>query len=186
MLWQWGQTQDGIIQIAFVVPDIHAAMQHYGSALQVGPWFLAEHFAFEELKYQGLPVTPDLSLCLGFSGSMMVELIQQNCTTPSPYIDDNGQPRCGFHHWGVAATPEGYQAKLDSLCAQGLPLVLQAVVGIGSRAAYVDARPTLGGMIELMEISPPVEALFTHMRDITAASSQIGLVHPFPGQAAPC
>ncbi len=178
---KWGQPSDGIIQMAFVVDDIHAAMSRYGSALHVGPWFLAEHFPFEKLTYRGVPVAPDITLCLGFSGSMTIELIQQNCASPSPYLDAAGKPRTGFHHWGVAATPDAYRGRLDALTGQGYPVILDAVVGGGSRAAYVDAHSALGGFIELMEITEPVEALFTQMRDSSTRGYPAGIVLPFGG-----
>ncbi|MGB8417841.1 VOC family protein [Paraburkholderia sp.] len=180
-MWKWGPPLDGIIQIAFVVDDIHAAMPRYASELRVGPWFLAEHFALEKFSYRGAPATPDISLCLGFSGSMMIELIQQNCTSPSPYIDEANRPRCGFHHWGVAATPDAYQDRLDEFVDKGFPMVLDAVVGAGSRASYVDSASVLGGLIELMEINPPVEELFTHMRNSATAGYPAGTILPFPG-----
>jgi len=180
MMWDWGQPLDGIIQMAFIVEDIEAAMPRYAEALRVGPWFLAEHFVFEKLDYMGVPTAPDINLCLGFSGAMMVELIQQNCTTPSPYLDPTGRPRLGFHHWGVAVTPEAYRARLDELVVRGFPVVFDAVVGAGSRAAYVDSALILGGMIELMEITPPVETLFTHMRNSAVAGYPAGTVLPFP------
>lgn len=181
MIWEWGPPLDGIIQMAFVVDDIRTAMPHYAKALHVGPWFLAEHFAFEKLTYRGAPSAPDIHLCLGFSGSMMIELIQQNCTSPSPYLDGAGKPRCGFHHWGVAATPDAYQGRLDELVEQGFPMVLDAVVGAGSRAAYVESGVVLGGLIELMEITPSVEGLFAHMRNSATAGCLAGTVLPFPG-----
>ena len=40
----FGQPDDGIIQMAYVVPDIHAAMSTWATKLKVGPWFLLDHF----------------------------------------------------------------------------------------------------------------------------------------------
>jgi hypothetical protein len=181
MQWNWGQPLDGMIQMAFVVDDLQAAMRRYGDALRIGPWFLAEHFAFEKLSYLGRPAAPDISLSLGFSGGMMIELIQQHCATPSPYLDAQGRPLCGFHHWAVAAAPDAYAARLKALTGQGYPQVLDAVVAVGSRAAYVAAGPALGGMIELIEITPVVEGLFAHIRNSSMAGYPAGTVLPFPG-----
>ncbi len=40
----FGQPDDGIIQMAYVVPDLRAAMTQWSRTLRVGPWFVLEHF----------------------------------------------------------------------------------------------------------------------------------------------
>ena len=37
----------GIVQVAFVVEDIKAAMPFYSRQFGIGPWFLFEHFEFD-------------------------------------------------------------------------------------------------------------------------------------------
>jgi len=37
----FGQPDDGIIQMCYLVPDIRAAMNLWIDKLKVGPWFLA-------------------------------------------------------------------------------------------------------------------------------------------------
>ncbi len=41
----FGQPDDGIIQMCYVVPDIRAAMKLWIDKLKVGPWFLLDHFS---------------------------------------------------------------------------------------------------------------------------------------------
>ena len=45
MLLNFGQPVNGIVQTAFVVPDIQLAMQQWITDLNVGPWFLLPNFA---------------------------------------------------------------------------------------------------------------------------------------------
>jgi hypothetical protein len=49
----FGQPDDGIIQMACVVKDIHAAMRAWVGKLRVGPWFLLDRFTGEEPLYRG-------------------------------------------------------------------------------------------------------------------------------------
>ena len=41
----FGQPDDGVIQMAYVVEDIHRAMDHWVKKLKVGPWFVLDHFS---------------------------------------------------------------------------------------------------------------------------------------------
>jgi hypothetical protein len=160
-IWNWGQPLNGIIQVAFVVEDIKAAMPVFQQRLNIGPWFLFEHFTFEWLKYRGAPSTLDIDLALGNSGHMMFELIQQNCDSPSVYREVIQKRGYGFHHWAVAAAPEAYDDTLRAYHAKGYELGLEGAVAIGARAAYVDTMADLSGMIEVIEVTEQVEGLFT-------------------------
>lgn len=161
--WNWGQTLDGIIQVAFTCEDIHTSMAEFSRDLKIGPWFLFEHFEFEWLKYRGQDSNLDITLAMGNSGGMMFELIQQNCDTPSVYRELRDKRGYGFHHYAVATTPETYAQRVADYNALGYETALDAAVSVGARAAYVDSSAVLGGMIEVIEVTPPVEWLFTHV-----------------------
>ena len=49
----FGQPDDGVIQMCYVVPDIRAAMNTWIDKLKVGPWFLLDHFTGTNPKYRG-------------------------------------------------------------------------------------------------------------------------------------
>src|SRR5271169_1527032 len=126
--WKWGQPLDRVIQVAFVVEDIRTAMVRYCRELNLGPWFLFEHFQFQWLRCRGAPVKLDITLALTFSGPMMFELIQQNDANPSVYQHVREHHGGGFHHWAVAARPERYDQVLRDYQARGYPLALEGAV----------------------------------------------------------
>src|SRR6202030_2321164 len=66
----FGQPDDGIIQMCYLVPDIRAAMSVWIDKLKVGPWFLLDHFTGIEPKYRGRDSTADVSLAMSFAGHM--------------------------------------------------------------------------------------------------------------------
>ena len=72
----FGQPDDGIIQMCYVVPDIQAAMNTWVHKLKVGPWFLLDHFTGTDPKYRGRDSTADVSLAMSFAGHMNIELIE--------------------------------------------------------------------------------------------------------------
>ena len=183
-IWNWGQPLDGIIQVAYIVEDIHAAMKTFGARLNLGPWFLFEHFEFQWLKYRGTPCELDLTLALANSGHMMFELIQQNDDCPSVYREIRDRRGYGFHHWAVAARPEQYDSALLKYQQQGYALALEGAVAIGARAAYLDTSAELGGMIEVIEVTPAVEGLFTHIHQASVGwdgSAAVRVLGPPPG-----
>ncbi len=159
-LWNFGQPVDGVVQIASTCADIQATMQQLTRALGIGPWFLIEHFPFKSLIVRGKPDTLDLTLALGQSGHTQFELIQQNDTRPSVYREVAGRRGHGFHHWAIGAQPARYDAIVAQYLEQGYALAMDAVVGVGGRAAYIDTFDDLGGYIEVIEMLPVVEGLF--------------------------
>lgn len=162
-LWNFGQPLDGIVQVAFIVEDLEAEMRRFRQELNLGPWFVIDHFPFDWARYRGEPTELDISLALAYSGSMMFELIQQNDDGPSVYRETQAKRGWGFHHWAVTVPPANYDATLDGYRARGHEIALEASVGVGGRAAYVDV-PLLPGMIELIECTPKVEGLFTSIQ----------------------
>jgi Glyoxalase/Bleomycin resistance protein/Dioxygenase superfamily len=162
-VWNWGQPLNGIIQVAFTVENIAESMETFTRQMNIGPWFLIEHFSFDWLRYRGEPSDIDITIALANSGHMMFELIQQNDQKPSVYREAIASRGYGFHHWAVASPAAEYDAELERYRQQGFELALECAVGVGGRAAYVDTFPRLPGMIELIEVTPAVEALFNHI-----------------------
>ena len=182
-MWNWGQPTNGIIQIAYIVEDIQAAMKTFGTRLNLGPWFLFEHFEFQWLKYRGTPCELDVTLALTNSGHMTIELIQQNDVRPSVYQEIRERRGFGFHHWAVGANPADYDRVLAHYEKQGYAIALEAAVAVGARAAYVDTSADLGGMIEIIEVTPAVERLFTHVHQVSVGWDGSEPVRSFPPPA---
>lgn len=159
----FGQPLGGIMQVAYVVEDIEKGMKYWSETMGVGPFFLFEHFALEDYRYRGRPGELDISLAMGFSGSMCFELIVQHSKSPSVYTEVIENRGYGFHHWGVSTSR--FDEDLARHAANGNEEVLYGRVDpVDARAAYVDTMAELGGMIELIEIKPAVEELFAAVK----------------------
>jgi len=163
-LLSFGQPLGSIMQVAYIVKDIEKAMAEWTGRLDVGPFFLFEHFALEDYRYRGKPNDLDITLAMGFSGSMCFELIVQHSKSPSVYTEVIESKGYGFHHWGVSTT--SFDDDLARYAASGSEEVLYGFVPpVNARAAYVDTMAELGGMIELIEINPAVEGLFSAIKE---------------------
>ncbi|MDB6092029.1 MAG: hypothetical protein JWN85_4813 [Gammaproteobacteria bacterium] len=159
----FGQPLGGIMQVAYVVPNLREAMALWTSELRVGPFFLFENFQLDELQHRGRAATLHMSLACAYSGSMCFELIEQHDTEPSVYRDVIVSRGYGFHHW--ARSTQSFDADVRRYESSGAPLAMYGVATVaGARVAYMDAREKLGGMVELIELTPAIDSLFGAMK----------------------
>ncbi|WCP14870.1 hypothetical protein sphantq_03320 [Sphingobium sp. AntQ-1] len=157
-LLTFGQPDDGIIQMAYTVPDLDAAMQSFTADLRVGPWFVFRQLSGPNPLYRGVQSHARNDIALGFAGHMQIELIQPLDDQPSVYKETIAVKGHGFHHFGVATRT--FDRACAAHSAKGYDLAFtDAVEGVG-RIAYFDTRGVLPGMLELIEASSELEALF--------------------------
>ncbi len=154
----FGQPDDGIIQMAYVVEDIHKSMEMWARKLKVGPWFLLEHFTGVDPLYRGKPSRADIALAMSFSGHMNIELLQPNNDAPSVYRDHIERRGYGFHHWGVASWH--FDADVARYLAAGHETAFICKVPSGGRVAYMDTTAQMGGYTEFIELGGAFEEVF--------------------------
>ena len=51
----FGQPDDGVIQMAYIVADLKAAIAQWTTKLRVGPWFVLDNFTGVDPIYRGKP-----------------------------------------------------------------------------------------------------------------------------------
>jgi hypothetical protein len=158
-----------ILQTSFVVKDVYESAQAFLDLYGVGPWFVFEHYPMQELRYRDVPSTMDFTVAAAFSGSMMIELVQQNDNNPSAYQDVVATRGYGFHH--LAIPSYDYEADLARFRELGYAVANDGTAPAdhgGGRAAYIDTRARLPGMIELMEIVPQLTAALAELEAAAA------------------
>jgi hypothetical protein len=148
---------DGIMQIAYIVPDLQAAVREWVDRLKVGPWFVSSHFHGTDKQYRGAPTDVDMSIAMGYWNQINVELIQQNNDVPSVYREIADKRGYGFHHWGVASN--NFDADFKHYRDQGYEVAFSTKIR-GFRLAYFDSTDKLPGMIELIEMSDGTRDMF--------------------------
>ena len=157
--FNFGQPDDGIIQMAYIVDDIQKAMWSWSTDLRVGPWFLLDHFLGVDPQYRGAPSHADVAIAMGFAGHMQIELIQPNDDNASVYRETRDQRGWGFHHFGVASFH--FEADIARYEAKGYELAFRAGVPTGGSVGYLDTHGDLPGMLEMIEVGPLLETMFT-------------------------
>jgi len=157
----FGQPDNGIIQLAYVVPDINAAMVRWTADLRAGPWFMQRDFPGINPIYRGEASVARVDLAFAFVGHMQIELIGPRDDAPSVYRELIGTTGYGFQHWGVAA-PQ-FDQEVESLLARGYDMAFSAAVPSGGRVAMFDTKGALPAMIELIEADDALNRVFGAM-----------------------
>jgi len=157
--FDFGQPHGGIIQMAYIVKDIQAAMRHWIDDLRVGPWFLLDSFTGIDPVYRGTASKADTTIAMAYAGHMLIELIQPKDDHPSVYREVMDRRGPGFHHFGVASTD--IAGDVARLSAQGYQEAFRAGVPTGGVVVYMDGGPDQDGMIEFIEANDGMERAFT-------------------------
>lgn len=178
----FGQPRDGIIQMAYIVEDIHKAMTYWIDELRVGPWFLLDSFTGSDPVYRGEPSRAEVAIAMSFAGHMQIELIQPKDTNPSVYRETLEQRGYGFHHFGVCT--DDIDAGIAEFEAKGYVLAFRAGVGSGGEVAYMDGGPDKPGMTELIEYGPGMDAGFTAFWQASQGWDGTDPVRPFARSAS--
>lgn len=155
----FGQPVGAIVQMAYVVQDIRAAMKWWQTDGKVGPFFLLESFTGADQRYRGGPTKADVSIAMGFAGNMMIELIQPRDKEPSVYQETIRQGGYGFHHIGVAV--EDVEAERKAYFGRGYHVAFSTPVPSGGTVYYMGDLPGAFGFIELIPATKGMDEMFT-------------------------
>lgn len=165
------------MQMAYTVADVRAAIETWVARLNVGPWFLLEHFTGERSVYRGAPSTADVAIAMAFAGHMNIELIQPNDAHPSVYketIDARGH---GFHHWGIASMDVA--ADVERYRVLGMDVAFRAGVPTGGDVVYMDPRGALPGFVELIPVTAAMEEAFGRFQRAAVDWDGTAPIRPF-------
>jgi Glyoxalase/Bleomycin resistance protein/Dioxygenase superfamily len=155
-----------VVQNAFVVRDIEAAVAYWSGTIGVGPFYLLEHIPFGAVYFRGAPLRLDMSVAVAQWGATQIELIVQHDESPSIYSEFLARHGEGLQHLGVMTA--SLDAHLERLRPLGIEPVQWGATTTGMRFAYVNTDRHAGGMIELIETGPAVEAFFAKVRGAAA------------------
>lgn len=153
-----------MFQNCWVVDDVEATATKWSEQLGIGPFFMNEHVdSITEVNYRGGPGEIQMITALAQAGPMQIELIQPT-NEPNAYRDSvPAGSGIGFHH--VCVWSHDLDADIDYMTGLGYPLANRALAGGGTAFAYLDARPLLGAMLEIVTHHPRIQALFEAIAD---------------------
>ena len=160
-------TDRTIFQSCWVVDDVESAARDWATGFGVGPFFVSEHVdSITDVEYRGGPGRIQMIVALAQAGPMQIELIQPT-SEPNAYRDSvpaGSGP--GFHHVGVWS--HDFEADVEHFVSSGYPVVNRGKAHGRTRFAYLDTRPLLGAMYELVDHHPAIQERFEAIAEVCA------------------
>jgi hypothetical protein len=152
-----------VCQNGYVVRDIEAALKHWTEVMGVGPFYYIDRVKCDWFTYKGEPSPVEMSIALGNTGDLQIELIQQRNDAPSMYMDFLNAGREGLQHMSWWTTD--YQAQYDRAIAAGFKVGHEGQIGgPQGRFVYFDTETHPGTVIEMSDISGAKGKFFEHIR----------------------
>lgn len=155
----FGGPRGGVIQLAYTVPDLRAAIDFWIRDLKAGPFFLFGAWSGENPVYRGEPSKTAVEIAMGFSGHMLIELMQPLDDHPSVYKEQIGRTGHGFHHFGRASAD--VDAEIAQMEKDGYTLAFRAGVPTGGAVAFLDGGSDKPGFVELIPANDAMDETFT-------------------------
>jgi hypothetical protein len=154
------------VQIAYHVTDIRRAARDMAAKFGAGPFFLNENITLTWAEHRGEPADFVHSSAFGQWGEVMVEVLQQeDDSTNTPYRDMYARGEEGLHHTAIMVAD--MNDAIEYFERQGMPLATKCGLRPGDSIdfAFIDARKTLGHMIEIYPESDGLHGFYKMVRD---------------------
>jgi hypothetical protein len=145
------QPEGSILELCQVVTDMDAAIDHWTQVIGAGPFYVFDIPALPGQKYRGAPTAVDLRIAFGFSGGLLIELLQQTNDVPSVFREMLDKTGAGYHHIMLRVPFDEGSARLQR---HGYEAAFTGAMPTGERIAVFDTRDGNGGYIELMDLTP--------------------------------
>ena len=144
-----------IKQIAYVVPDVEAAVAHWAEQFGAGPFYIIPGIRFPGWTYLGEPQDLPVDIVVGQLGGQQIEFVRPHSDVPSVYSHAIAD-RPVLHHYGLLV--DDLEAAIER--AGNPPTVTSGHSALGTPFTYNDTRPQLDVMVELITTGPDVMAMF--------------------------
>ncbi len=160
-----------IVQIAYLVDDIEAAMAHWLAQAGLGPWTWFRDIALDT-EFDGHDFTMHIHEALAYMGDLQIQLVQSldPIEVVTPYQDHLRASRFGVHHTAFFA--DDFEATLARAQAQGFERTCTMKDKAGFRYAYCQSSTMPDVWIEFLESYPALHTIFED--GIAAAASWDG------------
>lgn len=166
-------------QVAYIVPDIDAAMDSWHRQMGVGPFVVARNAKpLANAYYRGKPAE-DVVLHIAFAylGEIQLELIEPVNDVPSMYREAMERGNHGLHHYAVCVEdfPQAYNYALDN----GFNAVVDAGFDGLARMSYVESAEIPGLILEVIQWNDLTRPYFEGIEKLVANADPAQLAHEF-------
>jgi len=138
-----------MIELCHVVADMDTALAHWTGVLRAGPFYVGDMRMEEGHRYREKPATLAIRVAFGFSGGLLIELVQPLPGDQSVFAEVLTERGPGYHH---VMLRENYDTAHARLSEQGFAIALENTTPLGERCTLFDTRAQNGGFIEVMDL----------------------------------
>lgn len=143
-------------QTAFIVTNLEAAIDWWTSTMQVGPFFIFPTLVPVKGDYRGTSHVPDIRAAIGYSGELMIELIEpHNASIFQEFLAREGK---GMQHFSAFA--DDMEIAQASIEARGGKRIQGTTYEDGSQVAYFAMTPDETIILEIAALQPAALAIF--------------------------
>jgi len=145
-----------------VVPSLERAMQAWARTTGAGPFFTFPALAFKDYQHRGSDTAPAMSVATAYAGDVLLELVELHDDTSSPWRE------AGVGSLLPSLVVEDLDAALAAEAAAGHECVTRGTYTFGARFAFVDARASIGTLVQVIEKQFVLTQLTGVMRNIAS------------------
>ena len=154
--------RERIIQNAYHVRDVDAAIERWHRLWGLGPFFLRRNIGLENILYRGSPAALEITAAYVQAGDIMVELVTQHNEAPSIFRDMYSADEEGFHH--VALDFGDHDARVRHYLDLGFEIATSFLTVEGRGASYIDTIAALGHAVEVYIVNDTLIDLYKEVR----------------------
>lgn len=157
-----------VVQVAYLVPDIDAAMEHWLRHAGLGPWTNYRNIELAT-RFDERDFTLRIHEALAYQGSLQIQLVQSlnEANVPTPYSDWVRANRYGVHH--VAYLTDRADDDVERARKQGFERVCAMRDKHGFRYYYLQSTAMPEVWIEFLESSAMLRDIFAQGIDQAAS-----------------
>ena len=154
-----------VMQLAWLPHDFDAAIRHWTQVMGVGPFFLMENIALEDMRYLGQPTDAVFSLALAYWGDTQIELIRPENDAPSIYTGEYAV-RDRLHH--TCLLVDDIADAYAACTHRGAKVLVEGKVGETGHVIYADPGGGPGSVVEMLQPQPGTADLFAMLKQAAA------------------
>lgn len=151
-----------IMQMAYVVPNLDAAIAHWTTRMGVGPFAIQRAIEYDVASLDGQDTDLVIDAAFAFWGDMNIELIEQKNDAPSVFKEFVERYGHGLQH--VAVMSHDINTDTQRLADRGIAMRSRLLARSGVETRYFATEFHPGTLLELIHGTPEVEAAFAGLK----------------------
>jgi methylmalonyl-CoA/ethylmalonyl-CoA epimerase len=157
-----------VIQNAFVVRDMDAALAYWIEVMGVGPFYRIDNATYREALYRNAPASPKYSVAIAYWGDTQIELVAPTSDNPSIYKEFLDEGHDGLLHH-MCVTVENMDDFRHSIEGSGFETLAELALEPEGHVLYLRGAGQRWPLIEVGEFPP---AIFDLFKRVKSASEQ--------------